>query len=413
MSRIVTRHLANGLTVVIEPNDHVASVGLRWLLPMGSACDPADRQGLGTLLAELLFRGAGSMSSREHSDALDRLGVRRASHVQTHHLRLDATFLGDRWSDALDLIAPMVLEPALPAEALDPVRRLCLQSLESLDDDPQHLVMLRLRERHLPAPFNRNGYGVAEVLEAADIDTLREHWRRHARPGGSILGIAGKVDADDVIRHLETRLENWRGAVDEPAETAPAARGTLPIKQPTAQVHIGLAFDAPNEADERSMTERLAIGALSGSTSARLFTEVRQKRSLCYSVGASYRGGRDHGMVTLYAGTTPERAQETLDVSVAEIERLRQGVKREEFDRVVTGLKSQLIMQGESMPARATAVAHDQFRLGRARSLEEIAAEVDAIGYEALNDYLAKREFGEMTIASIGPVELKAPAVTA
>ena len=62
-------------------------------------------------------------------------------------------------------------------------------------------------------------------------------------------------------------------------------------------------------------------------------------------------------MISLYAGTTPERAQETLDVSLAEIHRLRTGVEAAEFDRVVTGLKSQLIMQGESTQSRATAIA--------------------------------------------------------
>lgn len=144
------------------------------------------------------------------------------------------------------------------------------------------------------------------------------------------------------------------------------------------------------------------------STSGRLFTEVRQKRSLCYSVGASYRAGRDQGMVTMYAGTTPERAQETLDVALQEVHRLNSGITREEFDRAVIGLKAHQIMQGESTPARAAALVYDQFRLGRARTLEEIAAAVDAITLEQVNEYLASREFGRFTICTIGPEALKA-----
>src|SRR5690606_13143969 len=110
-----------------------------------------------------------------------------------------------------------------------------------------------------------------------------------------------------------------------------------------------------------------------------LFTEVRQKRSLCYSVGAAYRAGRDAGMVSLYAGTTPERAQQTLEVCIEEIERMKAGFTTAEFHRAVIGLKAHQIMQGESTPARAAALVYDQFRVGRARSLDEIAAIVDAI----------------------------------
>jgi predicted Zn-dependent peptidase len=175
-------------------------------------------------------------------------------------------------------------------------------------------------------------------------------------------------------------------------------------------MHIGVAYDAPPESDPKSMHERLAVGVLSGGTSARLFTEVRQKRSLCYSVGASYGAGRDYGVVTLYAGTTPQRAQETLDVCLAEIERIREGVTDSEFDRAVIGLKSHLIMQGESTSARAAAIGSDYFRLGRARTLDDVAREIDAITPDAINAYLGSRQFGDLTMASVGPVELAAPA---
>lgn len=412
MNRIETRRLACGLTVVMEPIHAVTSVALRWLLPMGSATDPANRQGYSTLLSELIFRGAGELSSREHSDALDRLGIQRSSQIQSHHLRIDATMTADHLHDGLKLIVPMALTPALPADGLDSVRHLCLQSLESLADDPQHLVMLRVRQQHMPSPFNRTGYGEEEALKDARIEDLREFRASRCRPQHSILGIAGKIEPESLMHDLDVLLEGWDGTTDDPQELEPGRRGVATLTQSTSQVHIAVAFDAPREADDDAILERLAIGVLSGSTSGRLFTEVRQKRSLCYSVGASYGSGRDHGLVTMYAGTTPERAQETLDVSLAEILRLKQGVEQAEFNRVVTGLKSHLIMQGESTPARATTIALDQFRIGRARSLTDIAHEIDSVNLDKLNDYLARREYGEFTITSIGPVELKSPGLT-
>jgi predicted Zn-dependent peptidase len=150
----------------------------------------------------------------------------------------------------------------------------------------------------------------------------------------------------------------------------------------------------------------VAISVLSGGTSARLFSEVRQKRSLCYSVGASYEAGRDRGLVTLYAGTTPARAQETLDVCLEQIRGLRHGATREEFDRAIVGMRSGIVMHGESTVARASALGLDQFRIGRARSLEERLAEFDAVTLERLNDYMAGRDAGELTVATIGPEAL-------
>jgi len=406
MTNIVTATLANGLLVAIETVPSVSSVAVNWLLPIGSATDPADGDGFAAMLSDFALRGAGLRDSREHSDALDRLGVNKGCDVQTHHLRLEATLLGNRLADALPLLTDVITAPLMQAEHLAAVRSLCLQSLEGLDDDPQTLAMLRLRERHLPPPFNRTGYGEPAVFEHATIDGLRQSWSARCKPGGSILGIAGAVDADAVLAQLDSLLLDWQGQAPPPTKHGEAPRGYLPIEQTTAQMHIGVAWDGPREADPASMIERVAISVLSGSTSGRLFTEVRQKRSLCYSVGASYRAGKDSGVVTLYAGTTPERAQETLEVCLAEIDRLREGVRDDEFKRAVVGLKSQQVMQGESTPSRAAALVYDLFRIGRARTLEEVAAQIDAVTLDQVNAHVAARDLGRTTIVTIGPTPL-------
>lgn len=407
MSEIVTIGLNCGATLVVEPIANVASVAINWLLPAGSATDPADGDGYAAMVAEMIQRGAGGLSSREHSDALDRLGVQRGVDVQTHHLRIDAVMVGDRLIEALPLITDMVRRPELPAQALEPVRSLCVQSLESLNDEPQHLVMLRVRGRHYAPPFNRHGHGQADILQLATLEDLVEAWRNRFRPRPSIIGVAGAVNPHALAARLNELLSDWQGEAPLPVAIAPPLRGYEPIEQSTSQMHIAMAYDAPPERENFSMVERLATGVLSGSTSGRLFTEVRQKRSLCYSVGASYRAGRDAGMVSLYAGTTPERAQETLDVCGAEIQRMKSGVTQAEFHRAVTGLKSHLIMQGESTHARAGALVYDQFRLGRARTLDEVARQIDAITIEQLNEYLSNRDFGDFTVVSIGPAPLK------
>ena len=325
MTAIVTRQLDAGLVLVVEPIENVASTAITWLLPVGSASDPPEGYGCSTMLAELIFRGAGGMTSREHSDALDRLGVKRSSHVTTHHLMVTATMLGKNFVEGMSLLAKMVREPNLSDESVDPVRSLSLQSLDGLKDDPQHLAMLHLRERHLPAPFNRHGYGRREDLERLTGDELREWWKQRCGARGSILAVAGAVDPDHVAENVSRLLAGWKGGQDEPRPAEPAVRGYQHFPQETSQVHLGIAFDAPRESHEHAIWERVAITVLSGSTSGRLFTEVRQKRSLCYSVGASYRADRDRGLVAMYAGTTPQRAQETLDVCCGEVQRLREG----------------------------------------------------------------------------------------
>ena len=130
--------------------------------------------------------------------------------------------------------------------------------------------------------------------------------------------------------------------------------------------------------DEDYYDVRVAVSVLSGGMSARLFTEVREKRGLCYAIGARYHGLKDAAGLLCYAGTTPEKAQETLDVIVAEFNRLSEGITEEEIQRAKVGLKSALIMQSESSGARAGGIGSDYHLLCRVRSLDEIKEHANA-----------------------------------
>jgi predicted Zn-dependent peptidase len=291
------------------------------------------------------------------------------------------------------------------------VRDLCIQAIEGLDDDPQSKVMLNLRAAHAAPPVNRSGMGTVEGLESVTRDALVDAWERHATPGNAVLALAGDVDPDRAADALNRLLDGWHGATPDPQPESHASRGYTHETQDTAQVHIGLAHDAPAESDPNAPLERVVAAVLSGGMSGRLFTEVREKRSLCYSVSASYGTDRSFGRVAAYVGTTPERAQEALDVLWNELTRIngRDGVTQSEFDRAIIGMTSRLVMSGESSSARAGALAQDMRKIGRPRSLEERVEEIQRITLRQVNDYLSRRRLGACTVATIGKAALKAP----
>jgi predicted Zn-dependent peptidase len=174
-----------------------------------------------------------------------------------------------------------------------------------------------------------------------------------------------------------------------------------------AQVHIGLITPTVRPTDKDYYNARLAVSVLSGGMSARLFTEVREKRGLCYAVGAQYHSLKEMAGIACYAGTTPDKAQETFDVIVGEFNRLADGISEEEMQRAKVGLKSSLIMQSESSSSRAGSIATDFYMLGRVRSLDEIKREIDKTSVDSVLDFLRRDKFAEFTVVTIGPREIK------
>jgi predicted Zn-dependent peptidase len=143
--------------------------------------------------------------------------------------------------------------------------------------------------------------------------------------------------------------------------------------------------------------------------SSRLFTEVREKRGLCYSVYATMHTLRDRGSVLCYAGTSAERAQETLDVTVSELVRLVEGIREDELSRLKARIKSSLIMQQESSSSRSGAIARDWYHLGRVRTLDEVSRLLDALKCQSINTFLAANPPQDFTIVTLGPKPLEVP----
>jgi predicted Zn-dependent peptidase len=169
---------------------------------------------------------------------------------------------------------------------------------------------------------------------------------------------------------------------------------------------IALAFPGASIRDPDYYSARGMVGVLSGGMSSRLFTEVREKRGLCYSVFASHETFKTFGTVVGYAGTRNDRAQETLDVMTAEMRRIKDGVYDDEIDRVKAGLKSSLIMRQESTAARAGAIASDWFLLSRVRSFDEIQSAIDAVTPQGVQDSAARWPADNITVVTLGPKPL-------
>ncbi len=407
-SAIYSEQLDNGLWLVAQPIASAQSVAMELRLPAGTSQQPESLQGVATLGAEMICRGAGDLDAKAHCNALDQLGVDRGTGVRGRHMTLSAVMLAARFEAAMPLLYDMVLRPRLEAQLLEPSRQLALQDLDALEDEPQGKVMERLLAQHLSAPMGRSRYGLREHLEIITIDDLRQYWRDTFVPDGAILSFAGQFDWPKLRDQVQKQLGEWTGARAPATLSGQPPRGYFHENASSAQVHIAVAYESVAENDPRSDLQRAAVAVLSGGMSGRLFTEVREKRGLCYSVFASYGGDRDWGMVMAYAGTTTPRAQETYDVLTGELRRLADGIDQDEFDRAIVGMKSRLVRSGESTQARASAIASDQYVFGRPRTLEELAERVDAIGLDDLRDYVASHRPENITAVTIGanPLEV-------
>lgn len=411
MSKQTVHHatLNNGIILLAECLPGLESVAVAFHTPAGAVHDPSGCSGLATLTGEMMLRGAGDRNGRRIVDDLEGAGVQWSQGVTTSHASFSGGMVAKQLATALPIYADILQHPLLDPKELEKARQVVLQTLAGMEDDPSHRVISALRKLMFPAPWGQSPEGMSADVENLSIADVRSFVNQHVCPSGTIIAAAGCIEWEKLIQQIEDLFGHWSTKQQATIDTQERGTRIQHIPHDSQQTHIALAWSVPPYRDDASYEITAALAILGGGSSSRLFTEVRERRGLCYSVSAGYQTHRDFASAICYAGTTAARAQETLDVMLEEIARLPGSIEKSELDRVKSRVKSGLVMQQESSAARAGGNARQWYHLGHLRTLEEELRRLDDLSIESIERHLATHPMTDLTVVSLGNTPLEVP----
>lgn len=407
MSKIICSKLPNGMTLLAEQMPNVASAAFSLKLPCGEMYAEDETSGVGSVLVDWMFRGTQSYTSRELSDKLDFLGLHRATGISYSHITFGATLESSNLLSALEIFAEISQRPRFDEKQFQLSKELVIQELISLDDDPRQKVMTAVKEKFFPYPYGRNPMGNKDSLNSLNSEKTINFYRQNLDFSNAVFSVAGKFDLKELEQKISELFNLDSKRLKREIISEKRQGKYFHTNYDGSQIHIGLMTPAACILDDNYYETLLSAEILGGGMSSRLFTEVREKRGLCYAIGSKYGSIKGMGAISCYAGTVPEKAQQTIDTVVDEFDKISNGVNQDELNIAKVGLKSSLIMSGESTSARAGSIASDYYLLGRVRTFEEIKEKIEGVTLDRLNNFLASNKFNNFTVCTIGPNELK------
>jgi predicted Zn-dependent peptidase len=365
---------------VTEEVPAVRSVALGLWVRTGSRDETPAQAGVSHFLEHLLFKGTERFSAIEISERLDGLGasVNAATGKETTHIH--ARFLDEHTDEVFDLLAEMLLAPTYPE--IDSEREVVLEEIAMYEDEPQDRVHDVLAGAVFGEhPLGRRVLGEAEVIASIPVAEIDAYHRRRYTAPNLVVGAAGHLDHERIVA-LAERFVSPPAGEEEGAAQAPhdgAARFSF-YEKDTEQYHICLGAPGIVRADERRYALAVLDSVFGGSTSSRLFREVREKRGLAYSVGSYSEQYTDSGLIATYVGTREENVEEACAVIGAELVRLRsEPVSAEELARAKESVKGRLVLSSESTGTRMARISRATLFGLQLEELDEMLAKVDAV----------------------------------
>jgi predicted Zn-dependent peptidase len=409
--------LGSGLRVITEAMPAVRSVALGLWVRTGSRDETPGQEGLSHFLEHLLFKSTPRRSAIEISELLDGMGAQANAGTGKESTNLYARFLDEHTEEAFDLLAEMLAQPSLLEREVDSEREVILEEIAMYEDEPQDRVHDVLAEAIFGEhPLGRRVLGSSDVIASVPVPQIRAyHDDRYVAPN-VVVAAAGHLDHEQLValarNYLLEQLPSFGKPTDGSAEgrgngaSATEARVRFYPKD-TEQYHVCFGGPGLPRADERRFALSVLDAAFGGSTSSRLFREIREKRGLAYSVGSYIDQFVDDGAIAMYVGTRADNVREACEIIGRELARLHaDGLADEELQRAKEHVKGRMVLGLESSASRMSRCARSVLYGIPLLSIDELLARVDAVTADevmALAD-----EFydpARLSAACIGPEE--------
>lgn len=374
--------LPDGLTLLFErvPGVRSASVGV-WLR-IGSRHEPARLSGICHFIEHLVFKGTATRSARDISLLTDRIGGNLDAFTTKEMTCFYARVLDEHLPLAIDLLADIVRQPRFDPEELERERNVILEEIRMVQDAPEERVYDLFCERFWPDhALGRPIQGTLESVGGMSRRTVLNWFRRAYVPQNLVIAAAGKLtDAtrDGLRRAFRTLPSGTRPENGKPPRFAPGV--FVERRKDQEQVHLLLGMPALPSGDDRRFALHMLNTLLGGSLSSRLFHRIRDERGLAYSVASQVHTHAGAGLLTIYAGTSPENAGEVVRLALDEMRDLAAHAPAEEEVEVARDhLKGNLLLALESTSSRMSRAAREEMTLGRHVTTREINAGLDAV----------------------------------
>ncbi len=387
--RLYRTAAGNGVTVLSEVLPGVRSVAAGIWVRMASVHEERAKMGVSHLLEHMVFKGTERRSARDIALELEVRGGALDAFTSRDYTSYQARVLDEDLPRALDVLTDLVRNPVLRQSDLDLERKVVLEEISTVDDTPDDLVFELHAETMWPEhPYGYSILGTRDTVSRIDADDLRALHARSYHPRQVVIGAAGNLNHDLLLKLLaKCGWFSFEPGPEAPAvHPVPAAvRAAKRVARDTSQTHVVIGTDTFGYVDDRRLALMLLNTVLGAGMSSRLFQRVREELGLAYAVYSYQSFYRDTGVTGVYVGTHPSRAEQAVAAILDELAVLsRDGLTGSSLAEAKQQLKGQVTLSLESPAARmyrlATVALYDE----RYRTIDQVLAEIDGVSADTV-----------------------------
>ncbi|MEM9216589.1 MAG: pitrilysin family protein [Cyanobacteria bacterium P01_F01_bin.150] len=320
--------LPNGIVVLVTENRSADIVTTRLLVKGGGRHELPHQAGIANLVAMVMTKGTDLLSSQEIAAQIESVGASLGTDATADYCLLGFKTVSEDFRSILSLAADIVQRPSFPQEEIELERRLTLQSIRSMQEQPFSVAYNHLRQMlHANTSYAVSGLGTEETVSQLDREAILDYYYANFRPENIVISIAGRISPKDALDAVIQSFGSWHGEGTTNTEwptpsLLPPTTGHHANPQNTQQAIVMLGYQAAAVHHDDYVSLKLLSTYLGNGLSSRLFVELREKQGLAYDVSAIYPTRMDPSHFVVYMGTAPQNVPVAIEGLDHEVQRL-------------------------------------------------------------------------------------------
>jgi predicted Zn-dependent peptidase len=351
----------------------------------GSRDETVAQNGISHFVEHMVFKGTTSRSAQQIAREVDTIGGNLDAFTGKETVGFTIKVLDENINPALDVLSDLVLHPTFTPDDIAREQGVILEEIKMDEDNPDYLVHELFTQNFWKNDaLGRPILGTVKTVSSFDQQTVFDFYASRFTPSNMVFSAAGHLDHDGFVEQVQQQFSSLAATTDHPfaRQDAPPATPhiTLKRKKSLEQVQVCLGVPAPKVTDEGRYGIYLLNTMLGGGMSSRLFQTIREDQGLAYSIYSEMNPFRDTGSLCVYAGTSIDKTERLLRLTLDELSRLKEETVSEgELKRAKDQLKSNIVLGLESSSSRMANLARQQMYFGRFFGVDEITTEIEAV----------------------------------
>ena len=407
-----------GIEAWFVQDSTVPLIAMEYAFGGGATQDPADKPGVGNMVASLIDEGSGNLDSKAFHERLDRRAIELSFSITRDYFRGSLRMLKDNKDEAFGLLHLALTSPHLDSSDVERIRSQIMSGLRRDTTNPNALASRKFLELEFPNhAYSRPANGTLTSVPTITVADMRDYISRVIARDTLKIAVVGDVDPATLGQLLDKTFGSLPAKaklVQTPEVTAamPPQRAFVPLDVPQTTI----TFGGPGvmRHDPKFMAAYIDNHILGGGgLSSRLYHEVREKRGLAYSVYESLLWMEHSSLIAGHTGTRADRAGESIDAIDQEVRKFAdKGPTQQELDEAKSYLKGSQMLQLDTSSKLATAMLQYQLDKLPIDYLEKRSGIIDAVTLEDARQ-MAKRLWGHGLVTVVVGREPQAAAQAA